>query len=40
LEKPELPQKESDAAPSEEASAASLSRETLEEETQPRRSVS
>lgn len=40
LEEPELPQKENDAVPSEEASAASLSRESLEEETQPRRSVS
>jgi hypothetical protein len=40
LEEPELPQKENDAARSGEASAASLSRESLEEETQPRRSVS
>jgi 3-hydroxyisobutyrate dehydrogenase-like beta-hydroxyacid dehydrogenase len=40
LEEPELPQKENDAAPSEEAQAASLPHETLEEETQPRRSVS
>ena len=40
LEEPELPQKENDAAPSEEASAASLPHESLEEEEQPRRSVS
>jgi 3-hydroxyisobutyrate dehydrogenase-like beta-hydroxyacid dehydrogenase len=41
LEEPELPQKKNDAAAaSEETSAASLPRESLEEETQPRRSVS
>ena len=40
LEEPELPQKENDAAPSEDESAASLPRESLEEETQPRRNVS
>jgi 3-hydroxyisobutyrate dehydrogenase-like beta-hydroxyacid dehydrogenase len=40
LGEPELPQKENDAAPSEEASAGSLPHESLEEETQPRRSVS
>jgi 3-hydroxyisobutyrate dehydrogenase-like beta-hydroxyacid dehydrogenase len=40
LEEPELPQKENDAVPSEEASGASLPHESLEEETQPRRSVS
>jgi 3-hydroxyisobutyrate dehydrogenase-like beta-hydroxyacid dehydrogenase len=40
LEEPELPQKKSDVAPSEETPAASLSHESLEEETQPRRSVS
>ena len=40
LEEPELPQKKSDVAPSEETPAASLPHESLEEETQPRRSVS
>jgi len=40
LEEPELPQEENDAAPSEDESAASLPRESLEEETQPRRNVS
>ena len=40
LEEPELPQEKSDVAPSEEASAPSLPHESLEEETQPRRSVS
>src|SRR5207302_6059853 len=39
LEEPELPQKKSDVAPSEETPAASLPHESLEEETQPRRSV-
>ena len=40
LEEPELPQKKSDVAPSEETPAANLPHESLEEETQPRRSVS
>jgi 3-hydroxyisobutyrate dehydrogenase-like beta-hydroxyacid dehydrogenase len=40
LEEPEVPQKKNDAAPSEETSAASLPHESLEEETQPRRSAS
>lgn len=40
LEEPELPQKKSDVAPSEETPATSLPHESLEEETQPRRSVS
>jgi len=40
LEEPELPQKENDAAPSEDESAASFPRESLEEETQPHRSFS
>jgi 3-hydroxyisobutyrate dehydrogenase-like beta-hydroxyacid dehydrogenase len=40
LEEPELPQKKSDAATSEETPAAGLPHESLEEETQPRRSVS
>src|SRR5437899_4562801 len=39
LEEPELPQKKSDVAPSEETPAASLPHEALEEETTPRRSV-
>ena len=40
LEEPELPQKENDAAPSEDESAAGLPHESLEEETQPHRSFS
>jgi hypothetical protein len=40
LEESELPQKKSDVAPSEETPAVSLPHESLEEETQPRRSVS
>src|SRR5438105_5338093 len=40
LEEPELPQEKSDVAPSEETPATSLPHESLEEETQPRRSVS
>jgi 3-hydroxyisobutyrate dehydrogenase-like beta-hydroxyacid dehydrogenase len=40
LEEPEVPQKKNEAAPSEETSAASLPHESLEEETQPRRSAS
>jgi hypothetical protein len=40
LEEPEVPQKKNDAAPSEGTSAASLPHESLEEETQPRRSAS
>ena len=40
LEEPEVPQKKNDAAASEETSAESLPHESLEEETQSRRSVS
>jgi hypothetical protein len=40
LEEPEVPQKENDAAPSEETEAVSSPHESLEEETQPRRSAS